>query len=543
VTAASPAPAAPLNRDAYFPGWFGRILVAGSLLLVLTTRHSSHWEWSPYPFSDSGFCGLMMLVFSCVAAGTLYVWFCFRSVYSPRVRFTVMAGVPLAIGVFLILFRVKEVDGSMTWRFEPRWQPVADRRLGRIESSPARNRADLAAVMPGDFPQFLGPDRSGYLPGPDLARDWTSRPPKLLWKRPIGAGWSAFAAVNGYAVTLEQRGDEEWVACYELATGRPVWGHSVLARHENIVGGIGPRSTPTIHQGKVLALGATGVLRCLDGATGELLWHDDLLIRYGVSQADFEVMVMWGRAASPLVVDDLVIVPAGGPYANYKSLIAYRIDSGQVVWEAGEDQISYASPALVTLAGVPQIVIVSQGRVTAHDPATGRQLWEHPWPGQSNTNASASQPVQIGSDKLLLTKGYGQGGELLAFAAAEGALTKLPSVWLNHRVLQTKFTNVVVHDGHIYALSDGILECVNLATGQRAWKKGRYGHGQILGVGGLLLVQAEEGEVVLVELNPARHVELGRFQALEGKTWNNLCLVGKTLLVRNGEQAAAWELP
>ena len=172
----------------------------------------------------------------------------------------------------------------MVPRFVPRWSAVHDRGLGKVESQPAATTIDLATTTPSDFPQFLGPARSNWIAGPDLAREWTGDEPKLLWKRPIGAGWSAFAAVNGYAVTLEQRGEEEWVTCYEIATGNPVWGHATKARHENPLGGIGPRSTPTIHQGRVYALGATGILRCIDGANGKLLWQDDLQKRYGLTQ-------------------------------------------------------------------------------------------------------------------------------------------------------------------------------------------------------------------------------------------------------------------
>jgi outer membrane protein assembly factor BamB len=156
-------------------------------------------------------------------------------------------------------------------------------------------------------------------------------------------------------------------------------------------------------------------------------------------------------------------------------------------------------------------------------------------------NASSSQPVPIGDNQVLLSKGYGGGAELLELSAAgEGLAVK--TRWKNPRVLQTKFSNVVVHGDHIYALSEGILECVELATGQRKWKAGRYNHGQILGVGELLLVLSEDGRLALVALSPERHQQLGQIEALEGKTWNNLCLFGNQLLVRNGEQAACFVL-
>jgi outer membrane protein assembly factor BamB len=141
------------------------------------------------------------------------------------------------------------------------------------------------------------------------------------------------------------------------------------------MGGVGPRSTPTIAGGRVYALGATGILQCLEGSTGKLVWEHNLLEIYGLTQAESELEVMWGRAASPLVVDDLVVVPAGGKSGKTRSLVAFRAEDGEKVWEAGTDQIAYASPSLATLGGQRQIVIVNEKTVTGHDPATGKQLW------------------------------------------------------------------------------------------------------------------------------------------------------------------------
>ena len=247
-----------------------------------------------------------------------------------------------------------------------------------------------------------------------------------------------------------------------------------------------------------------------------------------------------GRAGSPLVVDDLVVVPAGGKSGTAKSLVAFRAENGEQVWEAGNDQISYASPTLATLGGKRQIVIVNEKTVSGHEPETGQQLWSTEWYGDSSTDASSSQAVALPGDLLLLSKGYGGGSKLLAI---DGPDFKPTERWVNNRVLLTKFTNVTVIDGYVYGLSDGILECVNLETGERQWKKGRYRQGQVLGVGQRILVLAEDGKVALVEANPEQFTELTSFQAIDGLTWNNPCLYGKLLLVRNGEEAACYELP
>ena len=532
------------------PSWAAGLTIAAALIVAVLVRLAGRLDDPPPPLDDPAIRNLLVLSSCFAAALAAWVWFCFRSGYPRRLRLGFAAGSALAmvvlIGVIAVLglTRVIQFSGSLVPRMaagEHDFSPIASR-------SPAGN-ADFSATTGEDFPQFLGPERRGWIQGPQLARDWQSSPPRQLWKRPVGAGWSAFAAANGFAVTLEQRGSEEWVTCYEVDTGKPVWGHAIKARHESVLGGIGPRSTPTIHDGRVYALGATGVLRCLDGS-GKLLWSDDLRERYGITGAQDEQHVTFGRAASPLIVDSLVVVPGGGPLGKGKNLVAFDRQSGRIVWEAENqlddgtaDQIAYASPALATLAGRRQILIVNETTASGHDPATGRRLWSHPWPGDSSGDASVSQAVAVGENRVLLSKGYGGGAELIELSDGDEGELAATSVWKKSRVLQTKFSNVVIHGGHAFAVSQGILECVDLESGRRRWKRGRYGHGQILGVGDLLLVLSEEGELHLVELNPDKLVEHGSVQVLSGKTWNNLCLYGKQLLIRNAEEAACIALP
>jgi outer membrane protein assembly factor BamB len=530
--AAEPAPVAP-RKSRLFPGWIVLSTVALCLLVMVVVRTIQPLEGTPAPWNDEAIASIFTAIFSFIAAMTLLGWFVIRSTYPGVVRMVTVAAAIAAVGVFIACFRFEGVNGAMQPTFVPRWRKIAEQEVGELAAQPSAAEIDLASVSDSDFPQFLGPHRSGYLPGPELDRNWKANPPKELWRRPIGAGWSGFASAGGYAVTLEQRGDDEWVTCYALDTGAPAWGSAIKARHYNPLGGLGPRSTPTIHNGKVYALGATGVLRCLSGKDGTEIWSDDLRKRYFGDKAPDELgkldegLVQWGESA--------------------RSLAAFQAESGELVWEGGDDQISYASPASATLAGGLQILSVNEKTVTGHDPATGAVLWKHDWPGNSMQDANNSQPVVLPGNRVLLTKGYGGGAELIEVAAAEvgGPLTA-KTVWRNKGVLETKFTNVCVIGEHVYGLSNGYLECVELASGTKTWKKSRqanFAHGQILGVGDVILVQGEEGEVALVEANPERFVELGRLGALSAKTWNNLCLVGKKLLVRNDREAACYELP
>ena len=368
---------------------------------------------------------------------------------------------------------------------------------------------------------------------------------RVVWRQPIGEGWSAFAVVNGYAVTMEQRGEREAVTAYDARTGALLWSREIGARFSHPLGGIGPRSTPTIDEGRVFALGSRGQIACLDGATGALIWEKNLLEEYGVSREQEFASIQYGRSNSLLIVDDLVIVPAGGNKGGrIASLAAFDKKTGASIWEAGDRQISFSSPRLATLSGIEQVLIVNEDTLSGHAPSTGEVLWEHPWWGVTSAQSNISQAVPLPPDRVFISKGYGGGAALLRLIATDGGRFDVEELWKESRVMRTKFTNVVIRDGYIYGLSDGTLECADLESGERIWKSGRYEHGQILGVGDLLLVLSESGEIVLIDPNPEEpNRVLGRFQAIEGLTWNNLALYGDLLLVRNGREAAAWRLP
>jgi outer membrane protein assembly factor BamB len=488
----------------------------------------------------------------------LAVWLVFFSRLSGATRVRVVAAVLAVLALAAGTLRVRGVTGDLIPILEWRW---AARSPGALEAlpppaaadstpapAPAAPSAPVPSVAPeaaapavispkeavattGEYPQFLGPDRNGTVDGIRLARDWAAAPPRVVWRRPVGAGWSGFAVANGLAVTQEQRGEQEMVVAYRLIDGAPRWAHGDRAHYQTTVAGEGPRATPTISRGRVFTLGSTGVLNALDLNTGRSIWRRDVAADNDASQPD------WGRSSSPLVVDDLVIVSVGG--ANGRSLVAYHRDSGEIVWRAGDDAASYSSPQLATLAGVRQVVILNKDTIASHDPGTGRVLWQHDWP---RLQPSVAQPLLLGPDRVLFSAGYGIGSRLLQIARADGGALEARMVWESTR-LKAKFTNLVLHKGFVYGLDDGVLVSVDPADGERKWKSGRYGHGQVILVGGVLIVQTEEGELVLVEPRPDAHTELTRFTAFSRKTWNPPALAGRLLLVRNDVEAACFELP
>ena len=466
--------------------------------------------------------------------GVLWLWVLFASNLRLGIRFGISALV-IATGLAAALtLRIEGVSGDLVpvlgWRFSKSSTPQAPSPRGRsapVSSTPSSAEPARLEPTPTDSPQFLGSLRNGEVLGVTLAKDWKTTPPREVWRRAVGDAWSSFAVVGAYAFTQEQRGESECVVAYRLSTGDEIWAHGVAARYDNVVGGIGPRATPTVHEGTVYTLGATGKLSALEASRGTPRWQRDVVADEKAKVAE------WGISGSPLLHKGRLFIHVAG------RLLAYDPTSGERLWGTDPDRWGYASPFVATLAGVEQIVSFHGRRISGHDLDGGRTLWSHPW---ETRNPTASQPMVVARDRLFVSSGYGTGCELLQLLPADDGALRVKSLWRTKR-LKAKFTNVIIRGGFAYGLDDGVLVCLDLETGERRWKSGRYGHGQTLGLGPLLLVQAESGTVVLLEASPESARELGRLEALAGKTWNHATVAGNRLLVRNNREAACYELP
>jgi outer membrane protein assembly factor BamB len=398
--------------------------------------------------------------------------------------------------------------------------------------------SDVAAAAPLSarpepapfWTDFRGPRRDGHYDERRILTTWPSAGLKPMWKQPIGGGYASFVIASGRAFTLEQRGNDEVVAAYDLATGRELWTNAWAAAFREFMGGDGPRATPTWHDGLVYALGGEGELRCLESATGRVVWRTNILADAGAKNLG------WGMAASPLVVNNTVVVLPGGP--NGQSVVAYDRRTGKRAWSALDDQQAYSSPMLVTLGGVRQLLVFSATRLMGLAPDRGDVLWEHPWKTQFDVNAS--QPLVLGENRVFISSGYGTGATVLELTPADNRFS-VREVWRNIR-MKNQFTSAVEHDGFIYGLDESILACIDATTGDLKWKGGRYGYGQVLLASGHLIVLTEDGDLVLVRATPDRHEEIVRFPVLDGKTWNHPAISGGYLLVRNISEMAAFDL-
>ena len=437
----------------------------------------------------------------------------------PR-RAAMVATILLACGAWTLV-RSAGITGDGAAEFAWRWTETPEERLLAqpddeptplppvpatpvVPSAPSDPLTPAAPETAPDWPGFRGPDRDGIIPGVRIETDWSASPPVELWRRPIGPGVSSFAVRGNLLYTQEQRGDHEVVACYNVTTGEAVWRHREAARFWDSHVGAGPRATPALSDGRVYTFGATGILNALDAADGAVVWS-----RNAASDTD--------------------------------ALVAYDLATGDPRWFGPPGGGSYSSPHRLTLDGIAQILLLSDAGAISVAPADGTLLWEHPWPG-----IGIVQPALTAEGDVLISMISGGaapiGTRRIAVARERGGWT-VEERWTSFR-LKPSFSDFVVHKAHAFGFDGGFLACIDVEDGKRKWKGGRYGHGRLvlLPDQDLLLVLSEQGELALVGAAPDQFTELARFPAIEGKTWNQPALVGDVLLVRNGQEMAAFRL-
>lgn len=520
--------------------WFPKVVLGLALLIEAIV-----W-FVPLEQLDFGLRLVITFNVAAIVAALLVVWTLFFSPFSRDGRFAFGTLVAVLGAAFAFSIRRVEFTGDMIPHVDFRWTESREERLAEFRAQrgladPVEQgaepvtttkrpvAADLAAIGPGDAPEFRGPKRDGIYRGPG---NLNLASPRRLWKQPIGGGYAAFSVIGNVAVTIEQRREREAVVAYEARTGEELWVHSYPALFSEQLGGDGPRATPTIADGKVFSLGATGHLVCLDGKSGEPLWAVDILEANQVKNLD------WGMSGSPLVFDGKVVVQPGTRDGSAQSRAVWALDvrSGEPRWKAGAHGASYASPMLATLSGKRQILIFDADGVAGLDPDGGAELWRYEWKSQFEINAA--QPVIVDGDRLLVTS---QTGAALLKLTESGGTFKAEELWTNTQ-LKGNYASPILWDGSLYGLDMGMLACLDLESGKRRWKKGRYGHGQLLLAGGTLVILSEKGELAFVAARPDQFDEQFLQPLLEGKTWNTPTLANGLLLIRNHLEAAAYDL-
>lgn len=443
----------------------------------------------------------------------------------PR-RMIMVSTILLFCGVWLIL-RTDGMTASARHDFAFRWAKTAEERLldKSVEDSLTLSPVPGITKTVAEWPGFRGVNRDGVVQGVRVKTDWKASSPEELWRKEIGPGCSSFAVNGDLFYTQEQRGEYETVSCYKLSNGQPVWKHQDKARFYDSHAGAGPRSTPTLSDGCVYTLGATGILNALNASDGSVLWSCN-----AASDNDVEVLA-WGFTGSPLVVDDLVIVSLSG------ILAAYDVTSGKLRWSGPDGGNSYSSPHLVTIDGVSQILLMCQSGLQSLEPSGGKQLWNYPWQSEDRI----LQPAVIAGGDFLIA-GMVNGLRRISVSQLQGEWT-VKELWKSSE-MRLNFNDIVIHKGNVYGFDGPKIACMNIANGKLQWKGNPYrGWLLLLADQDLLLVLSEKGVLSLVNATPGQFAEIAQYKVIEGKTWNHPVLVGDILLVRNSMEMAAFRLP
>jgi outer membrane protein assembly factor BamB len=381
------------------------------------------------------------------------------------------------------------------------------------------------------WPQFLGPDRNGISQEKGLIGSWPQGGLKEVWRVRGGVGMSAVAVNDSIAVTMIQNPEQKVVAL-DPKTGKTKWTRIVAPNYRNAMGN-GPRATPAIHDGVVYAFTGEGILVALSAKTGSVIWSANLPARHSGRTAEY------GMASSPLIYGDTVIATIGAPGAT---VVAVNQKTGETVWTAGKgDPAGYSSPAILKIGKTDQLVVFTGSAVLAVNPKNGQQLWKHPYVTGYNCNIVTPQIV---GGNLFISSGENHGSTMLAVKTSS-AKANVSKVWESlgrTSVLRNEWQTSIHLDGNLFGY-DNVggagpithLTCIDAKTGDRKWQQARFGKGNMIYADGKFFATTMKGEVVVLEANPDKFVELGRMQVM-GATRQAPSLANGLLYVRDDRE-------
>ncbi|MGB8854005.1 MAG: PQQ-binding-like beta-propeller repeat protein [Pirellulales bacterium] len=369
----------------------------------------------------------------------------------------------------------------------------------------------MAVASAGDWPQILGPERTGIAAADErLADRWPDSGPREVWRRDVGAGYAGVAVAAGRVILFHRLADREVVEAIDAATGKTFWkADHPTSFMPQVGGGDGPLCVPVIQGNRVIVFGAQGVLACLDAGTGQRLWLRETHREFGAQEGYF------GAGSTPLVVGDHVIVNVGGAKQE-AGVVAFSLLTGATVWQATAEPASYAAPVRVAAGGESHVLIVTRYACLLLDPATGDVRWRFPF-GQRGPTVNAATPVVPAAGRLFVTAAYGIG-----CVCADFDRTAATPKWEGPGPLATQYCTPIVDDGHLYGIDgrDDVppadLVCIEADGGREVWRERGFGYGTLLAAGGQLLAVKTDGELMLLRATPAGVDVLARSRPLPG---------------------------
>jgi outer membrane protein assembly factor BamB len=508
------------SRAPVFERWFA---IAFMVLAMIITAQFLHVS------IKTAMMGNMFMMFSIPVLTIAFVaWAVLsRNLAVRRCRLITMTATIILASGFWVLLRTEGMTGDARHDLVWRWsQTYEEEFLDKIKDQ-NNTLASISDTISDEaaWPGFRGLNRDAVVYGIAIKTNWNESPPDELWRKPVGPGCSSFAVQGDYFFTQEQHDESEVVSCYKLLSGDPVWIYKYEARFWDSHVGAGPRSTPTLHKGKVYTMGATGILNAINANDGSLIWT-----RNTIQDADVKHSG-WGYSSSPLVVDNIVLVALVGTIA------AYDINTGDPIWLGKDTADSYSSPHLAWIDEVKQVILLNGGGAKSYDPSNGRLFWEYKNPGGSRV----VQPTMIKEGEFLIGEADITGICRIK-VSHEPDGWKVTELWKSPR-LRPNHNDLVVHKNHAYGFDGASVACIDLESGKRRWKYGRYdGQMLLLADQDLLLVTSVDGEISLIKATPEHFNEIAKIQAIEGKTWNHPVIVGDILLHRNTREMVAYKL-
>ena len=391
-----------------------------------------------------------------------------------------------------------------------------------------------AAAGESDWPQFLGPTRNGVYGGPAISGSWPASGPPVLWRKPVGEGFSGAVVQAGRLILFHRIESRERVECLETRTGRPLWQADYPTDYRDDFGfDGGPRATPSVWEGKVYTFGAQGVLHCLELESGRKIWSVKTHEKFGVRKGFF------GAACSPLVEDGRLFLNVGG--REQAGLVAFDARTGRVLWTATDDQASYSSPAAATLGGRRQVLFLTRTGLVSVDPKSGEVLLRFRWRARSRASVNAATPLTAGPF-VFLSASYGTGAAQLRVGGAEPE-----TVWTSDESLSNHYSTSVIRGDHLFGFHGRqeygqSLRCVALKTGRVLWSRDGFGAGTLSLAGDRLVVLKENGELLLVAASPQAYRLIAKARILAPTVRAYPALADGRLFVRNQKELVAVDL-
>lgn len=373
-----------------------------------------------------------------------------------------------------------------------------------------------------DWPQWRGPQRDGKSLETGLLKTWPQEGPRILWRAPLGEGYSGIAIANGLGYTMYDEGNDEYLVCFDAKSGQRRWRVRTDKKFRNSWGN-GPRVTPLIESEMVYTLSAHAKLYALDAKTGAHVWQHDLVRKLNDENPDL------GYSNSPVIEGDLLLVTGLGG-AN-RSLLAFNKNTGELVWSSHNDHPGYSSPIVITVLGLRQAVFFTGTEIASVSPADGKIFWRQPWRTDSYENVAT--PVFISPDKLFFSSAHPKdaGAAVLQMNVNNNAVSVTP-VWKSN-VMQHHFASSVLHENYLYGTDRYILKCVDSRTGEQKWQQRGFGEGSLIFADGHLIVLGTSGNLALVEATSTAYREKARAQVLRGKCFTAPALAHGKLYLRN----------